>query len=77
MAKLDDYGDFLTVAQLREILGIGANSAYKLLASGQIENFKVGPIRKIPKYCLQEYISKSIASIHNSNKKENCHGGIT
>lgn len=69
--NLNDYGDILNTADVRAILGIGANKVYDLLSSGQIKNFKIGNVRKIPKWCLQEYIDKSVAVIHNNFAKEN------
>ena len=62
--KLNDYGDVLNVKEVREILQIGSNKIYALLKSGTIKNFKVGSVRKIPKWCLQEYIEKSVVDIH-------------
>ncbi|MBE7054488.1 MAG: helix-turn-helix domain-containing protein [Ruminococcaceae bacterium] len=48
----------LSVKQLCEILGIGKNSAYKLLQSGEIKCIKIGKVYKIPKKYLKEYITK-------------------
>lgn len=69
LEKLDQYGDILTAKEVREILGIGANGVYKLLDSGSIRNFKIGNIRKIPKWYLIDYIEKSVAGIHTSEKE--------
>ena len=62
--NLSDYGDILTVNDVKEILGIGSNTAYKLLISGTIKNFKIGSVRKIPKWCLEDFIRTSVATIH-------------
>ncbi len=56
--KLEEYGDVLSAKDVREILGIGCNKVYDLLASGAIRNFKIGRVRKIPKNCLIEYINE-------------------
>ena len=56
--KIDEFGDILTPAEVKEILGVGHNTVYALLQSGDIKNFKIGRSRKIPKACLQEYISQ-------------------
>lgn len=69
LEKLDQYGDILTTKEVREILGIGANSVYKLLDSGLIQNFKIGKIRKIPKWYLIDYIEKSVTDIHTSERE--------
>jgi excisionase family DNA binding protein len=66
LPKIDNYGDILSVKDVCEILGIGANNAYKILAKGEIINFKIGSVRKIPKQCLQEYINNKIARSHSS-----------
>lgn len=78
LPKIDDYGDILSVSDICEILGIGANNAYKLLANGTIVNFKIGSVRKIPKQCLRDYISKMIRESQSStnihtNRKEDEH----
>lgn len=39
---LEQYPDILTVKEVREILFIGKNKAYRLLESGEIKGFKVG-----------------------------------
>lgn len=44
---------------LCEALGIGKNTAYKLLTSGEITSFKVGSVWKIPTSAVEEYIAKA------------------
>ncbi len=63
--NLNDYGDILSTEDVRKILRIGANRAYELLKTGEIKNFKIGSVRRIPKQCLLEYIERSI---HKSEK---------
>ena len=58
--KLDEYGDLLNPKDVRDILGIGYNKAYKLLKAGAIKNFKIGRERKIPKRCLEDYINSML-----------------
>ena len=53
---LDKYKDIMTVADLCEALGIGKNTAYKLLKSGEIKSIRIGRIYKIPKQCVEKYI---------------------
>lgn len=67
--KLDDYGDILSSQDVRAILNIGANQVYSLLKSGRIKNFKIGSVRKIPKWCLQEFINDAVADIHTTEKE--------
>ena len=61
MLKLEDYGEILSVKDVCKILDIGANIAYKLLAEGAINNFKIGSVRKIPKQCLCDYVERMTA----------------
>ena len=59
-----NYPDVLEIKDLQQALKIGRASAYKLLRSGAIQNFKVGNTYKIPRTALLQYIEK------------NCNGGI-
>lgn len=54
---LNNYRDILTVYDVAEVLYIGKNRAYELLASGELKGFKIGRVWKIPKEAVQEYIS--------------------
>lgn len=55
---LEQYSDILTVEELCEVLGIGANAAYQLLNDGTIPAFRIGRRWKIPKDAVKEYISQ-------------------
>ena len=57
---LKNYKDILTVKDLCEILGIGKNTAYRLLKSGEIKSVRIGKVYKIPKKCLINYLKKSV-----------------
>ncbi|MFQ8957702.1 MAG: helix-turn-helix domain-containing protein [Eubacterium sp.] len=50
----DEYPDILTVS-IQRALGIGRNTAYKLLKSKQIKSIRIGNKYKIPKRCLIAY----------------------
>ena len=43
------YPDLLNIMQLKEMLGIGINLAYRLVRNKNIESVKVGREYKIPK----------------------------
>lgn len=43
---------------LCKMLGIGKNTAYNLLTSGEIDSFKVGSVWKIPVSSINEYIER-------------------
>ena len=51
----DEYPDILTVSDIHRALGIGRNTAYKLLKSKQIKSIRIGNKYKIPKRCLIAY----------------------
>ena len=51
----DEYPDILTVSDIQRALGIGRNTAYKLLKSKQIKSIRIGNKYKIPKRCLIAY----------------------
>lgn len=52
----NDYNDLVTVEDLCEMLSIGKNAAYTLLASGDLKCFRYNRIWKIPKQGVIEYI---------------------
>ena len=54
----NSYPDILSVKQLCEILGIGKNTAYRLLQSGAIKSIKIGKVYKIPKKEIRKYINR-------------------
>ncbi len=56
----DQYEDVMTLAELREALQIGSNSAYRLLNEGKIYAFRAGRTWKIPKNSVIRYIYQEI-----------------
>ncbi len=57
---LNRYKDILTVKDLCEILGIGKNTAYRLLQTGEIKSVRIGNKYKIPKRYVLEYIGMKL-----------------
>ena len=55
--SFDELPLALRVEDLMPILGIGRNTAYELVRSGQIRSIKVGKQIRIPKDALREYLS--------------------
>ena len=55
---LEQYEDVMTIADLREVLNIGSNAAYKLLNQGAISAFRIGRTWKIPKQSVILFINK-------------------
>ncbi|WP_417047862.1 helix-turn-helix domain-containing protein [Dysosmobacter welbionis] len=59
-----NYADLplaLTVKQVSEILGIGQNTAYCLVRSGQIKSIRAGHQYRITKTALRDYLERSAA----------------
>lgn len=54
---LDSYNDVLTPDEARQILRIGRNSIYKLLAEGRIQAIRIGRKYVIPKNSLVQFIN--------------------
>lgn len=57
---LREYPDILNFTDFKEVLGIGKNKAYELLASKAIEHFRIGTNYKIPKKSVLNYIQNEI-----------------
>mgnify|MGYP000045783472 FL=1 len=57
----NDYPDLVTVEELCEMLSIGKNAAYALLASGDLKCFRLKRIWKIPKQHVIDYILQQSA----------------
>ncbi len=55
--SFDDLPLTLRVEDLMPILGIGRNTAYELVRSGQIRSIRIGKQLRIPKQALIEYLS--------------------
>ncbi len=55
--SFDELPLALRVEDLMPVLGIGRNTAYELVRSGQIRSIKVGKQIRIPKEALREYLS--------------------
>ena len=62
----NDY-DVLTAYEAMDYLGIGENSLYKLLNSGELGAFKIGKIWKITRKEIDRYIDKSVSKQLNKN----------
>ena len=56
------YNDYevMTAYEAMDYLGIGENTLYRLLKSGDLGAFRIGRIWKIPRKELDKYIDKSV-----------------
>ena len=57
----NDY-DVLTAYEAMDYLGIGENTLYRLLNSGELGAFRIGRIWKVPRKELDKYIDRSVAN---------------
>ena len=57
--SFDDLPLTLRVEDLMPILGIGRNTAYELVRSGQIRSVRVGKQIRIPKDAVVEYLKQN------------------
>ncbi len=55
---LQDLPMTLRVEELMPILGIGRNTAYELVRSGQIRSIRIGRQIRIPRDALLEFLRK-------------------
>ena len=55
----NDY-DVLTAYEAMDYLGIGENTLYRLLNSGELGAFRIGRIWKVPRKELDKYIDKCV-----------------
>ena len=53
---LEQYDDLLTAEEACEVLKMGKNALYELLASGSLKAFRNGRVWRIPKLALVEFI---------------------
>ena len=54
--KLSNLPDVLTISDLMLVLGIGKNSAYNLVNSGQLKSVRVGRKILISKQALMQFL---------------------
>ena len=64
----NDY-DVLTAYEAMDYLGVGENTIYKLLKSGELGASRIGKTWKIPQKEIDKYIDKSVKRNTAANKK--------
>lgn len=55
---LERYDDLLTTEEACEVLKIGKNALYAILADGSLKAYRNGRIWRIPRQAVEEYIRK-------------------
>ena len=61
MSKYRSYDELpllLTIEDLMPILGIGRNTAYELVRTGQVFSIRIGRQLRIPKQALIDFVNK-------------------
>lgn len=61
MTTNDNTSILISMEEFQDILGIGKNTAYNLLKSGEIACFKIGKTWKIPRQSINDYITTKSA----------------
>lgn len=56
---LSEYSDVISINELMEILGIGRNTAYRLINEGAIKTLKIGKRYIIPKQSVIVYLASA------------------
>ena len=56
--SFDDLPLTLRVEELMPILGVGRNTAYELVHSGQIRSIRVGRQLRVPKDAVQDFLNR-------------------
>ncbi|MCM0677535.1 helix-turn-helix domain-containing protein [Micromonospora phytophila] len=46
----------LTIEEAAQQLGIGRTTMYALIKTGQIRTVTIGRLRRVPTFCLDEYV---------------------
>ncbi|MGC5029289.1 helix-turn-helix domain-containing protein [Micromonospora sp. DT229] len=52
----------LTIEQAAERLGIGRTTMYALIKTGQIRTVTIGRLRRVPTFCLDEYVQSLLSN---------------
>ena len=67
--SLDDLPLALRVEDLMPILGIGRNTAYELVRSGQIRSIRVGRKIRVPKDAVAAFLGETEDLLHGGYSK--------
>ena len=68
---LSDLPMILRVEDLMPILGIGRNTAYELIRSGQIRSVRIGRQIRIPREALLEFLEGGVTSYDTGDDLQN------
>ncbi|MER7460271.1 helix-turn-helix domain-containing protein [Micromonospora sp. NPDC126480] len=54
-------GELLTIEEAARRLGIGRTTMYALVKAGQVRTVTIGRLRRVPTFCLDEYVRDLLA----------------
>lgn len=57
----DDNRIVLTIEEAAERLSIGRTTMYGLIKTGQIRSVTIGRLRRVPAFCLDEYVQSLLS----------------
>jgi excisionase family DNA binding protein len=53
--------ELLTIEEAAQRLGIGRTTMYALIKAGQVRTVTIGRLRRVPTFCLDEYVQNLLA----------------
>lgn len=72
----DKFPDVVSVDELQEMLGIGKNTAYKLINDKKIKSVQIGRQHKIPKCYIIDFLMKDDDNAPVCDIMEASHSGL-
>jgi excisionase family DNA binding protein len=75
------YGEFLSLKQLAEVLGIGMTTAWRLVKSGRIHSIRHNPTDRskyfVPESAVEEYLDRRLAIARAADRvQRRGYGGV-
>lgn len=70
---LNNYSDVMTVKEVADALGIGKNSAYRLIHERSLGCKHIGRKIIVPKTCLIDYLQSARYTVDQTADKSDCH----
>ncbi|WBC12973.1 helix-turn-helix domain-containing protein [Micromonospora sp. WMMA1998] len=58
----------LTIEEAAQRLGIGRTTMYALIKAGQIRTVTIGRLRRVPTFCLDEYVRSLLSDPTQLNR---------
>lgn len=62
----DEYRDIMTIDQIAQALGVGKNTAYRLIHEREIGSRRVGHKFIIPKSCLIDFVQSARYTVRDA-----------